>query len=67
MQSGGVCKLTKSELDLEKRTAKLHEKGDKVRVFLFVEKTVDAISEWLEVRFLMIVRLSLLYWQRIDR
>ena len=40
----GGCKLTKTELELEKRTAKLHEKGDKVRVVLFVEKTVDAID-----------------------
>jgi len=47
---GGLCKLTKNELDLEKMKAKLHEKGDKVRVVLFVEKTVEAICQWLEVR-----------------
>lgn len=47
---GGLCKLTKNELELEKMTAKLHEKGDKVRVVLFGEKTAEALVEWFEVR-----------------
>jgi integrase/recombinase XerD len=47
---GGLCKLKNGELDLEKMKAKLHEKGDKVRVVLFEEITVDALYEWLEVR-----------------
>ncbi len=46
----GVCGLKLAKLDLDKRLAKVTEKGNKSRFVMFTDTTVDALCRWLEVR-----------------
>jgi len=47
---GGLCKIKMSNLDLENRKALTIEKGDNPRTILFVDRTAEAIGDWIEVR-----------------
>jgi integrase/recombinase XerC len=47
---GGLCKLRMRDLDLENQKALTIEKGDNPRTILFVDRTADAIGNWIEVR-----------------
>jgi site-specific recombinase XerD len=47
---GGLCKMKVAEVDFEKRSAVLHEKGGRSKRVLFVAKTLDAMNEWLNVK-----------------
>jgi integrase/recombinase XerD len=45
---GGLCNLTKRELNLESRRAILFEKGDRSRVVLFRPETKAALESWID-------------------
>lgn len=47
---GGLCKMKVGEVDFEKRSALLHEKGGKLKRVLFVVKTLNALNGRLHVR-----------------
>jgi site-specific recombinase XerD len=47
---GGLCKLKPEDLDLERRRAKVREKGNKIRYVFFMPETARALMAWLEVR-----------------
>lgn len=47
---GGLCGLRVDDLDLERRRAKVCEKGNKTRFVFFEEPTAQALVDWLEAR-----------------
>jgi site-specific recombinase XerD len=47
---GGLCKLKIGDVDFEKRSAVLNEKGGKRKSVLFVERTLDEMQKWLLVK-----------------
>jgi site-specific recombinase XerD len=47
---GGLCGLRMGELDLEHRSARLLEKGERARTVLFGAPTRKALGEWLKKR-----------------
>lgn len=49
-RAGGVCGLTLDDLDLDARTARVTEKGERTRDLPLSPATVDAIRAWLAVR-----------------
>jgi integrase len=49
-RSGGVYRLRMENLNLEKKEAQIHEKGDKWHWVTFTEETAEAIRQWIEVR-----------------
>lgn len=49
-RAGGLLSLTLGNLDLRKRRALLHEKGEKYRTVCFTDTTATAISLWLASR-----------------
>lgn len=49
-RAGGVCGLTLEDIDLDQRTARVTEKGERTRDLPLSPATVAAIAAWLEVR-----------------
>jgi site-specific recombinase XerD len=47
---GGLCGLLMEGLDLEHRSAKIFEKGDKGRLVLLNDPVVSALERWIEAR-----------------
>lgn len=47
---GGLSRLTLNDLDLERRTAVLREKGNRLHRVYFTEETANALRAWLHVR-----------------
>ena len=47
---GGLCGLRLADVDMERRTARLTEKGEKTRWAPFSEPTREALQAWLAVR-----------------
>jgi site-specific recombinase XerD len=49
-RAGGVCGLRLQDVDLDRGTADVIEKGGRRRVILFTPETAQAIKGWLDVR-----------------
>jgi site-specific recombinase XerD len=47
---GGLCGLEVDDLDMERRRAKVREKGNKTRFVFFEELTARAVDDWLKIR-----------------
>jgi len=49
-RAGGLCGLKTSDVEVTKKRAIVTEKGNRTRVLLYVDRTRDALQQWVDLR-----------------